>query len=180
MNKFKVINTKIVASNAHTSIQSVDFIIDKDKYEYLVVQRPICVMVIPIHIKNGKAYTYIVNQYRLPIKKQVWQLPMGGVSDEASAIHQAEEELLEETGLQANKFIKIGEFFVDPGLSTQKCIVIIATDIIDTKSQKLEKTEEDLRCREISIEEFEQKIHDNEISDSWGYSGLYFIQKYLK
>ena len=68
----------------------------------------------------------------------VWQLPAGMV-DTKNSLKSAKKELLEEIGIRAEKWKRLGEFYVAPGHENTKIIVYVAKNI---KKYKEAKTEE--------------------------------------
>ena len=73
----------------------------------------------------------------------------------------------------------MGEFFVDPGLSRQKCLVFVAEGVIEGGAQELEETELGLQSRCLRLDEFETLLNNGAMNDAWGYSGAFFLKKYL-
>jgi 8-oxo-dGTP pyrophosphatase MutT (NUDIX family) len=147
--------------------------------DYLIVERQPAIMIIPVELINGTPYTYLVKQFRHPIGKDVLQFPMGTMEGDLAIESQASKELEEETGLKSGKLVKLGEYFVDPGLSRQKCIVFMA-EPASKGAQSLEDTEEGMEVIKIKIKELDQLIESGEIEDSWGFAGIYFLNKYLE
>src|SRR5262249_18258995 len=124
--------------------------------------------------------TLLVKQFRYPIEQEIWQFPMGTLNiEEDPAVHAAEE-FRQETGAVAQKLTLMGEFFVDPGLSRQKCLVFVAEGVIESGLQELEESELGLQSRMISIAQFETMLSSGELNDAWGYAGAHFLHQYLK
>ena len=181
MNKFKIISQEVVTSNNWTKIVKEKFELSRDKQgEYLIVEREPALMIIPVIKENGIVFTYLVKQYRYPINKEVWQFPMGTLDEGKNLQHHALEELRQETGLVAKSLVHQGEYYVDPGLSRQKCVVYIATDIIEGGKQELEESEKGMIAKRITVEGFDKLVKAEEINDSWAYAGLHFLFEYLK
>ncbi|MDP3948198.1 MAG: NUDIX hydrolase [bacterium] len=70
----------------------------------------------------------LIQEYRFPINKTIWQLPAGMV-DTNNPLASAKEELLEETQIIAAKWKKLGEFFVAPGHENTQIIVYVAKNL---------------------------------------------------
>jgi hypothetical protein len=83
-------------------------------------------------------------------------------------------------GTGQGKLNKVGEYFVDPGLSRQKCSVFITEDIISQGNQQLEETEQGMVVKKVSLNELDEMMHAGLLADSWGYVANHFIQEYLR
>lgn len=107
---------------------------------------------------------YLIKEYRYPIKKWIWQLP-AGVVDPKRIITEAKRELLEETGLEAKKWTKIGSFFCAPGHETTYLYVILASDLktSDAKNANQEDDESILEVKRFSQKEIIRMIQENKI-----------------
>jgi 8-oxo-dGTP pyrophosphatase MutT (NUDIX family) len=181
MTRFKVISQKIAVSNKWTRIVKEEFECAKNKQgEYLIVEREPALMIIPVIKENGFVFTYLVKQHRYPIDKEVWQVPMGTLDEGKNLELHALEELRQETGLIAKSLEYQGEYYVDPGLSRQKCVVYIAKDITEGGKQELEESEEGMVAKKVTVEEFDILVKTGEINDSWAYASLHFLFQYLK
>lgn len=176
----EILSSRIVAKNPWTTIVSEETLLPSGRRgEYLIVERLPAIMIIPLLEENGSIYTYLVRQQRHPIGKEAWQFPMGTLSQSEDPTHCATHELEEEAGIRAQKYTQVGEYFVDPGLSRQKCIVFIAEDLKMAK-QQLEETEEGMIVKRFSISQLKAMAKKGEIEDSWGFAGLFFLSSYLE
>lgn len=184
MSKIKnteIITEKIVAQNKWTTIIEEKFNTDNGKVgEYLIVDRMPALMIIPIIYQDGNVYTYLVKQYRHPIKKEVWQFPMGTLEGDADPKFHAIKELRDETGLVTQELNLVGSYFIDPGLSRQKCFVYITDQISEIGKQNLEETESGLESKKFSLNELESLIAENQLIDGWVYPGYYFLKQFLR
>lgn len=137
-------------------------------------------MVIPLIDTPKGPYTYMVKQYPYPINREVWQFPMGGHDTDTDAVTHAVDELRQETGLQTSQVIPAGDYYVDPGLSRQKCHMFIAEGVIEGGEQELEETEQDMVAMRIPVSDMPQMIKKGDIVDGWGFAGVYTLLDYLQ
>lgn len=180
MSQPKLDNRQIVSANRWTTIASESIHYSNGKTgEYLVVEREPALMIISLIRKNNIPHTYLVNQFRYPIGQQIWQFPMGTLETGANPYTHAALEFQQETGLVCQKLTLLGEYFVDPGLSRQKCYVFVAENIIEGGAQELEETEFGLFTKCVTLNEFEAMLAQGELNDSWGYVGAHFLRQYL-
>ena len=100
--------------------------------------------------------TTLVGQYRVPIRKYLWEFPMGTVKG-ANPLATAKEELRQETGLTAASWRKVGHIYVAAGFSGQRAHIFTASGLtegiaepeedeyIDTKRIKLQEVRRMMR-----------------------------------
>lgn len=181
MSKPELLKSEVVVSNPWTKIVKEDIKLPNgNKGEYLIVEREMALMMIVLHLIDGQYFTYIVEQYRYPISQTIWQFPMGTNEEGVDIVAHAKQELKEETGLIVDSLTKVGEYFVDPGLSRQKCAVFITEVVLSQGEQELEETEQGMGVKRVSLNELSQMVKDGLLADSWGYVASYFINDYLK
>ena len=70
-----------------------------------------------------------IRQYRHAAGKELLELPAGTLDPGELPEKCALREIREETGFAADKLVKIGEFFLAPGYSTEFMVVYLATDL---------------------------------------------------
>lgn len=181
MSQPKLVKREIAAKNRWTTIahESLEYA-DGKPGEYLIVEREPALMIIALIRKNNVPHTYLVNQFRYPIGKAIWQFPMGTLEAGTDPFAHAALEFQQETGLFCQKLTLLGEYFVDPGLSRQKCLVFIAESITEGGAQELEETELGLYAKRVTLDEFEAILANGELNDSWGYTGAYFLRRYIE
>jgi ADP-ribose pyrophosphatase len=70
-----------------------------------------------------------IRQYRHAVGMELLELPAGTLSPDELPEHCALREIREETGFAAGKLVKIGEFYLAPGYSTEYMHLYLATDL---------------------------------------------------
>lgn len=130
----KTLSRQVVGENKWTKFIRESFTTKDDTItDYLIVERRPGLMIVPIIKEEDFIYTYLVKQHRYPIGREVWQFPMGTLDEGSDPLIHAQKELIEETGLKTDKLRLVGEYYIDPGLSRQKCMVYIAESVIEGK-----------------------------------------------
>ncbi len=109
-------------------------------------------------------YTWIVGQYRFPIKAYSWEIIEGGGELSVEPIESAKRELAEESGIIANKFTEIQRMHLSNSVSDELAIIYVAQDLQIGKSSP-EETEE-LVVRKLHFNEAYQMVMDGTITDS--------------
>ncbi|MES2140119.1 MAG: NUDIX hydrolase [Bacteroidota bacterium] len=108
--------------------------------------------------------TWIVGQYRYPINQYSWEIPEGGGNHNVPALDSAKRELLEETGITANKWTKIQELHLSNSASDEFGILYIAQDLNFGESEP--EDDEQLVVRKLHFNELYQMVESGEITDS--------------
>lgn len=130
---------------------------------YGVVEKPDFVIILPV--QDG--VVHLVEQFRYPIKRRLWELPQGswqGVPD-ANPEDLARGELEEETGLIAGSIQAIGELYPLYGMVTQKGRVFFATDL-RSGNRRPDPEEQDLVTRAFELSAVEAMILNGQIQDA--------------
>ena len=109
-------------------------------------------------------HLYLVGQYRYPVNGFSWEFPQGHF-EHSSIKETARAELKEETGLNAQKVKEIGHLFLAPGHHSQICHIFLATGLSKGK-QELEESEKGMKLQKITLEEFQDMVAHNSISDT--------------
>jgi ADP-ribose pyrophosphatase len=147
---------RILRSNGKEGIYSV---VDKDE----------CAIILPI--ENDRVW--LVEQFRYTIQERAWELPQGGWEE---AIVDPEElargELKEETGLHAERMVRLGTLWIAYGFTRQKQHVFLASGLKQTNTDR-DAEEHDLAVRSFAIEDFERMMREGTIADAstvaaWG------------
>ncbi|MCZ4245877.1 NUDIX domain-containing protein [Pedobacter punctiformis] len=132
-----------------------------------------------IHFKNyaigilpldGNYNTWLVGQYRYPLKAYSWEIPEGGGPLNEDPLESARRELLEETGLSAKNWKEIQRLHLSNSVSDELSILYIATDLIEGIAMP-EETEQ-LIVKKIPFEEAYQMVLKGEITDSMSVAAI--------
>lgn len=121
-------------------------------------------MALGILVLDKDYNTWIVGQYRYPINQYSWEIPEGGGEWDIEPLESAKRELLEETGITANKWTKILEMHLSNSASDEFCILYIAQDLSFGEAQP-EDTEQ-LEVKKLHFNELYKMVENGEIKDS--------------
>lgn len=108
--------------------------------------------------------TWLVGQYRYPIKAYSWEIPEGGGPFHEAPLESARRELLEETGMSAQNWKEILRLHLSNSVSDELSIIYVATGLIQGIAMP-EETEE-LVLKKLPFEEAYQMVLNAEITDS--------------
>jgi len=172
---WKTVSSKKVYQNRYFSVEEDDCIRpDGSPGKYYVMHRRHGVVAVPY---DGR-HLYLVNQYRYPCKRRLWEFPAGSAETE-DYLSEAKKELREETGITAGQWTSLGEFFSGPGFSDHRGRVFLAEDIKSGEHAR-EEGESDIVVRKFTSEQVEKMIASGEILDSWTITSYLFFQQKIE
>lgn len=108
--------------------------------------------------------TWIVGQYRYPLKQYSWEIPEGGGKLDVDPLDSAKRELLEEVGITAEKWTKIQEMHLSNSASDEFCILYVAQELSFGEAEP-EDTEQ-LEVRKLPFDDLYKMVENGEITDS--------------
>ncbi len=72
----------------------------------------------------------LVGQHRYTLDTYSWELPEGGVPDGETALHGAQRELREETGIEARSWHELARVDLSNSISDERAVLFLATDLV--------------------------------------------------
>jgi 8-oxo-dGTP pyrophosphatase MutT (NUDIX family) len=123
----------------------------------------IAISIVPI---DSEGFTYLVGQYRYTLNAYSWEVPEGGCSIETGeyTLDAAKRELLEETGLIATEWTKLGEVYLSNSVSDEKAIMYVAQNL--SQHQACPEETEQIKIRRIPLKEAIEMAKNGEITDA--------------
>lgn len=116
-----------------------------------------------ILVVDAKKRILLVNQYRLPAGKKVWELPAGKIDEGETALQAAKRELKEETGFKAKTFKKIATYWASPGFLEEQMNIYLATDLVAGEATPMD--DERIDTRWFTSKELDALIRDGKMDD---------------
>jgi ADP-ribose pyrophosphatase len=137
--------------------------------KYWIVEKPRFPIVAAI--EDGEIW--MVEQWRHPIRRRSWELPMGvAPGGDATPVEEAARiELREETGVRARQVTVIAELDVAPGLMRHTAYVCVATGLTEGP-QELEHGEQGLIAARWPLERLRRAAADGTVRDGVTLSAL--------
>ena len=133
----------------------------------VVMFRNRAVGVVPV---DDEDHTWLVGQYRYPHDTYEWEIPEGGCPEGEELIACAKRELLEETGLVAERYELIAEMQLSNSTTDEDAFLFLATGIRQTDASP-EETEK-LEVRRVPLTEAIRMAMDGEIRDAMSVAAL--------
>lgn len=123
--------------------------------------------IIPIDEENN---TWLVGQYRFPLRQYSWEIPEGGGLLNNDPLLSAKRELLEETGIRAETWTEIQKIHLSNSVSDELGIIYLARNLSFGESNPEES--EDLIVRKLPFDTAYQMVLKGEITDSMSVAAI--------
>ena len=114
--------------------------------------------------------TWIVGQYRYPLKRYSWEIPEGGAPKHLPLLESAQRELREETGIEAKDWQPILEVAISNSITDELGVVYVARDLSFHEAQP--EDSEELVVKKIPFQTLFEMCMRNEITDSLAVNGI--------
>jgi len=148
---------------------------DGRETKFDIVEHGGSVVLIPI---NEKGNLLFVRQYRHAAGKDLLELPAGTRDGDEPFEECAAREIREETGMEAGSLVKVGEFFLAPGYSTEFMVVFLA---INLKHNPLEADDDEfLQLEEIPVRAALEMAERGEMPDAKSLAALLLARSHIE
>lgn len=172
----KTISSNIIYTDSHIRVNHD--VIEMDSFSwnqvYLEWHKKNAVCVIP-YKKNG---AYLIRQYRHAVAEYLWQFPGGLMEPNVSEMNMARKELLEEAGFSAIKLKKLGTIYPEPGLTSARIFIYLATGLKKKKAH-IEKSEIGMELKFFTIKKLKMLISRGKINCGITMSAYLLLDLYL-
>lgn len=168
-NKWQKVASRTVYENAWIEVQHHD-VINPSGGEGIYGQvnfKNLAIGVVPL---DADGNTYLVGQHRFPIDEYSWEIPEGGCPMNEDPLSCAKRELLEETGLRAEKWTQISKIHTSNSVCNETGYIFLAEELTEGTAEPEET--EDLVVRKVSLEEAFAMVMNDEITDSLSIAGI--------
>jgi ADP-ribose pyrophosphatase len=139
-----------------------------------IVEHAGAVTILPM---DDQGRIWFVRQYRHPTAQELLELPAGTLEPSEPPEACAYREIREETGQAAGKMIKLGEFFLAPGYSTEYMHVFLATHL--RRDPLPGDDDEFLSVEAWPVEQVFQMVERGEIQDAKTLAALMLARRWL-
>ncbi len=168
-NPWQTISSRIVYDNPWITVRE-DQVLQPDGAPgiYGVVHyKNKAIGVVPV---DADGFVYLVGQYRYPLDAYSWEIPEGGCPADEEPLAAAQRELLEETGLEAERWELLATAHLSNSVSDEEALIFLATGLTQREAQP-DGTEK-LEYRRVSTEEALQMVLRGEITDVMSVLGI--------
>lgn len=168
-NPWKTIKTTKVYDNPWIKVNHNEVITpgDTNGIYGVVHYKNYAVGILPLD-KTGN--TYLVGQYRYPLKSYSWEIPEGGCPEGTDLLETAKRELKEEVGLTATKWRPLLTMHLSNCVSDEIAHIYIAQDLTEGIAEP-EETEE-LVIKKLPFLEVYEMVLAEEITDAMSVAAI--------
>lgn len=138
-----------------------------------VVEHPGGVCIIAI---TDDSNVLLVKQFRAGPRTVLLELPAGKLEYGEDPKECGKRELTEETGYVANKFEKIGEYYLSPGYANEKIYIYLAQDL--SYANVNPDADEFLEIVKMPFTRLDEMVKNNEITDAKTVIGVMYAKLY--
>jgi 8-oxo-dGTP pyrophosphatase MutT (NUDIX family) len=162
-NPWKTLTSEIAYESPWIKISKHDVINPSgNKGIYSVVHfKNLAIGILPL---DDEYNAWIVGQYRFPTNHYSWEIPEGGGQHDVEPIESAKRELLEETGIKAEKWTKIQELHLSNSATDEFGILYIAQGLSFHESEP--EDSEQLEVKKLPFKELYKMVTDGTITDA--------------
>ncbi|MAE13328.1 hypothetical protein CMO92_02075 [Candidatus Woesearchaeota archaeon] len=169
----KITSKKVIGTPPYGELIAADVVGFDSPYYYFEQSKEIVGVVV---VSKGRVL--LNKQFRIPVQKDVFDLPAGLVEKGESLEEAAKRELEEETGFVADRLIKLGSFMYHPARSTARCHLFFC-DSIQKGKRNLDKTEQ-IKAVWFDFPSCINKFLEEGGHDFTMISGLVMVERYLQ
>lgn len=176
INPWKIIDEKIEYENSWISLTHYNTINPSGgKSIYGKVHfKNTAIGIVPV---DDEMNTYLVGQFRFTLNQFSWEIPEGGCPTNENPLLGAKRELLEETGLKANRWQVLGTSHLSNSVSDENSVFYLASELTQHEAEP-EETEL-LHIKKVSLQTAFDMIDEGEITDALSILALRKVQVLL-
>lgn len=149
---------------------------NKAEGEWECIRHPGGALAVPV---TAEGKLILVRQYRFAVQGRTLEFPAGTVELNEDPLKTVQREIEEETGYRAQKWDKLGEFFLAPGYSDEIIYAFLARDLEKLDLPPKQDDDEDIETVFFTPEELEKAILDGEPIDAKSISSFLLARSLL-
>ena len=148
---------------------------DGRETKYEIIEHGGSVVLVPV---DDQGNVLFVRQYRHATGQDLLELPAGTRDGEEPFEKCAAREIREETGMEAGTLLKVGEFYLVPGYSSEFMAVFLATDL---KENPLDGDEDEfLQLEKFTVKEVNAMFERGDVLDAKSLAAWLLARPHLK
>ncbi len=173
---FKTLSQETVYSGRAFSVRRDEVQLPNQRTMHVdVIEHPGAVTILPV---DSKEHILFVRQYRHATGRELLELPAGTLDADEPPETCASREVREETGFAARNLVKLGEFFLAPGYSTEYMVVYLATEL--SPAPLPQDQDEFIHLKAIPVAQAYQMALSGELMDGKSLAALLLARPYLQ
>ncbi len=120
-------------------------------------------------------HVVLIRNYRIAVDEELLELPAGTIEHGEDPLETARRELIEETGYRAEQFRRLTEFWVSPGILSERMHLFLATGL--TPGPTAPEKEEQIRPLVVPWNEALAMIDQQKIRDAKTLAGILLYER---
>lgn len=136
---------------------------NRSEGDWECIRHPGGALAVPI-TPEGKLV--LVRQYRFAAQGRLLEFPAGTIEQHEDPQTTIQREIAEETGYRANRWQRLGKFFLAPGYSDEVIYAFLAQDLEKLETPPAADDDEDMESVLLTPQELEQAILSGEAVDA--------------
>jgi ADP-ribose pyrophosphatase len=121
----------------------------------------------------------LVRQYRFAAEGRLLEFPAGTIEPDEDPFTTIQREIEEETGYHADRWQKLGQFYLAPGYSDEIIYAYLAQDLQKLETPPSQDEDEDIETVLMSPAELEQAILNGEPIDAKSICSFFLARPFL-
>ena len=175
MGEYKLLGRKTILEAHAFNIEKLRYVLpDGREREYDLVDHLDAVTILPV---NSEGEILFVRQYRIGAESVLLELPAGLIDKDEDPGETAMRELREETGMAAEKFVRLGGFYMTAGYSNEYMTVFLAKELYASPLRK--DDDEFLDLVNIPIKKALEMARCGELIDGKSIAALFMGAKFM-
>lgn len=176
-NPWKTLGTKSICENPWFRVRT-DRVIRPDgnpgTYSVVTANR-LALGILPLWADDTLT---LVGQYRYPLREYSWEIPEGGGDPGEDPLVAAKRELLEETGIEADRWQCLGRCDISNCFLDERGHLYLARDLRQGRS--CPGPDEEIETRRVPLQEAIEMANDGRITDALSIVGPFRLAHLLK
>jgi ADP-ribose pyrophosphatase len=140
-----------------------------------IVEHGACIAVVAVDAQDN---VLLVSQYREAVKKELLEIPAGGVDPGEDVETAVKREMQEETGYLPQKVENLGGYYLAPGYSTEYLHLYAASYLVPNRL--VAEDTEGINLVRVPVSQIRKLLRSRKICDGKSIAGLYMFLEYQK
>ncbi|MBW4646671.1 MAG: NUDIX hydrolase [Goleter apudmare HA4340-LM2] len=149
---------------------------NKAEGEWECIRHPGGALAVPV---TAEGKLILVRQYRFAVQGRILEFPAGTVEANEDPLETVQREIEEETGYRAEKWEKLGEFFLAPGYSDEIIYAFLARELSKSDKPPAQDDDEDIETVFFTPDELEKAISEGAPIDAKSLSSFLLARPFL-
>lgn len=172
MKRLRVLRRSLIYQGRIVRLFKETLEIDGHRMVRDTIEHPGAVVIVPM---LGRSRVVLVRQYRRAVDRMLLELPAGTLEPGEPKLACARRELREETGWQARRWRRIGQFYAAPGMISEQLTVFLAQDLSPVPLEP--EPDEMVEPVVLPLRDALAKVRSGAICDAKTIIGLLFAER---